>query len=194
MKFLRILLIVVGVLALIVLVPPLFMTSTYTVTRATTIKAPAEKIFKLVTDTKEWEKWQPWKPQDPKATYTYSDQTAGTGAWMAWKGEVVGEGKLTFTEQVASVRAMYELKMADFPASQGGMELKETPAGTEVVWTDRGVLAYPMGRWFGALSGGLDNMIGPDFEKGLASIKQLAEAEAMPMASDSANTQGTLSN
>jgi len=45
--------------------------------------------------------------------------------------------------------------------------------GTLVTWTNEGELAYPLMRYFGLL---LDNMLGPDFEQGLARLKMYIES------------------
>jgi hypothetical protein len=46
--------------------------------------------------------------------------------------------------------------------------------GTHLTWNfDSDMGAGPVGRWFGLT---MDRMIGPDFEKGLASLKTLAES------------------
>jgi uncharacterized protein YndB with AHSA1/START domain len=38
---------------------------TYTVSRSTTIAAPAPRVFELVQDFHEWRQWSPWDDLDP---------------------------------------------------------------------------------------------------------------------------------
>ena len=69
------------------------MATPYTVTRTTTIEAPAERVHALVNDFHEWPKWSPWEDLDPQLRRTYSGPDAGVGATYAWEGnKKAGQG------------------------------------------------------------------------------------------------------
>ena len=55
------------------------MATPYTVTRTTTIDAPAERVHALVDDFHEWPQWSPWEDLDPQMRRTYSGAEAGIG-------------------------------------------------------------------------------------------------------------------
>jgi hypothetical protein len=59
-------------------------------------------------------------------------------------------------------------------SSEGTMTLAPDGDGVKVTWLDAGDLGMnPLFRWFGLF---IEHMIGPDFEKGLANLKRVAEA------------------
>jgi hypothetical protein len=65
------------------------------VQRATSIKAPPEKIFALINDLHRWDSWPPWEKMDPAMQRTFSGAAAGKGAGYAWQGNRrVGEGRM----------------------------------------------------------------------------------------------------
>ncbi|HMH71534.1 MAG TPA: polyketide cyclase, partial [Bradyrhizobium sp.] len=45
---------------------------TFTVRRATTVKAPPETIFPLINDFHQWGTWSPYETKDPAMKRTYS--------------------------------------------------------------------------------------------------------------------------
>ena len=65
----------------------------FRVSRATTIQAPAEKVFAEVNDFHRWEHWSPWAKLDPNMTTTYGGPPSGVGSVYEWKGNsAVGSG------------------------------------------------------------------------------------------------------
>jgi hypothetical protein len=52
---------------------------TFRVQRTTSIKAPPEKIFPLITDLHSWGAWSPWEKMDPAMKRTYSGAASGKG-------------------------------------------------------------------------------------------------------------------
>ena len=74
------------------------MAKPYTVTRATTIDAPAERVHALVSDFHEWPQWSPWEDLDPRSSAPTRGAEAGTGAIYASEGNTkAGKGDMTIT-------------------------------------------------------------------------------------------------
>jgi uncharacterized protein YndB with AHSA1/START domain len=149
----------------------------YRVARETAIKASPEKVFAQVGDLRAWQKWSAWHERDPAMKLSFSEPSAGVGAWSAWESKTEGNGRMTFTTSDPGKQLRYKLEFPDYGmTSNGTMALAPTADGVRVVWSDEGDLGMnPMSRWFGLF---LDRMIGPDFEKGLAKLKALTEAGA----------------
>ena len=167
------------VIALLTLVLLLFaggyaLSPKFSVTRSTTISAPAEKVYALIADPREWKRWTVWNQRDPAMQISYSGPPSGTGAAWAWQSKSEGDGKMTFTAAEANRRLAYDLYFPDFgTTSAGALELAAAGAGTQVTWRMNGDMgSNPLFRWL-ALFG--DRMVGPDFEVGLANLKALAE-------------------
>ncbi len=176
MKILRrILLGLVIVLGLLIAVAYLLPREVH-VERADVIDAPPDVVYAQVANLKRNEAWSPWNEMEPTAQYTYSGAESGVGAKAAWKGEKIGEGS---QEIVAAEEGKSITTALDFgPNGKATAFWKFEPEGkgTRVVWgfdSDMGM--NPACRYFGLF---LDDMLGADYEKGLAKLKILSETEA----------------
>ena len=148
----------------------------FTVTRAANISAPPEKIFPHVNDLHKWEAWSPWAKLDSNAKYTFSGADAGAGAAMAWEGDhKVGAGKMTVTESRPSelVRFRLDFQKPMRATNTAEFTFRHADHQTVVTWTMAGK-NHLMGKIFGLFMD-CDKMIGGQFEKGLASLKSVAE-------------------
>jgi hypothetical protein len=173
----KILLILV-VLVAIVLVVAFFQPAEFHVTRSATIAAPAARIFPEVNDFHRWAAWSPWEKLDPAMKRTFDGPAAGVGASYAWEGNNdVGAGKMTITESKPAELVHIKLEFlkpmpGDCPTD---FTFRPEGAGTNVTWTMSGTKNYISK--VVCLFMNMDKMVGGDFEKGLATLKQLAEAK-----------------
>jgi uncharacterized protein YndB with AHSA1/START domain len=143
------------------------------VARSIEINAPADSIFALVHAPKAWKRWSVWNQRDPNMALTYSGPESGVGANWDWKSEKEGNGAMTFTTSEPGKRLGYELRFEGMPPSTGALTLEPNGSGTKVTWSMEGDMGgSPINRWFGVF---IDRMVGPDFEGGLANLKQAAE-------------------
>lgn len=148
----------------------------YRVIRTTTIAAPAERIQPLIVDFHEWTAWSPWEDVDPDMQRSYSGPARGVGAHYAWEGDrKAGKGTMTITRADPQAVALDLHFDKPFPADNV-IVFTLTPNGadsTVVEWAMDGELS-PVMRVF-SLVRSMDSLVGPDFEKGLARLKQVAE-------------------
>ena len=165
---------VVGIGALLAVGAGFFLPSGFAVERSVVVDAPADRVFNLVVDPREWKRWSVWNRRDPDMEITYGGPPFGQGARWSWKSKSEGEGSMTFTRVVPNERLGYELSFPEFGMkSEGELILVPAGSGTRVTWTNTGdVGRNPLKRYL-AIS--MDRMVGPDFEAGLANLKQLAE-------------------
>jgi uncharacterized protein YndB with AHSA1/START domain len=152
----------------------LVLPSTFKVQRSVDIAAPAEKIYPLIVDPREWKKWSAWNARDPAMKIVYGGPSSGSGAKWAWDSASEGTGEMTFTSVVPNQRVDYALYFPDFQMrSAGEIKLEPGAQGTRVTWTNQGdVGANPINRYFAQV---MDRLVGPDFEEGLKNLKALAE-------------------
>lgn len=151
--------------------------SSFLVNRAAVINAAPAEIHGLINDFHKWEGWSPWAKIDPAMKTTYEGAPSGTGAIYKWVGnDQVGEGQMTILESQAPGLVKIKLDFLKPFASTSTTEFKIEPvgSGTTVSWTMSGESNF-MAKGFGLFMGGMDKMVGPDFEKGLAQMKALAE-------------------
>lgn len=165
-----------AVLALLLVVVAFFLPQRYMVQRSVHIQATAETVYGYAGDLRRWKEWGVWYERDPQMKIEYSEKTDVVGGWTAW--ETQGQkGKMTLTALQPPSRVSYRLEFPDMDmASAGLVEIVPTAGGVNVTLSDQGDLGKnPIKRWFGLF---LDGMIGPDFEAGLAKLKQVIEKGA----------------
>jgi len=149
---------------------------TFTVRRATTVKAPPERIFPLINDFHQWGTWSPYETKDPAMKRTYSGTASGKGAVYAWQGNKnVGSGRMEILDSSAPSKIVIKL---DFFAPFEGHNTAEftmLPQGdvTNVTWLMHGPVPF-MAKIMHVLMN-IDRMVGKDFEIGLANLKRLTE-------------------
>jgi len=166
--------IILGFVVLVALQP-----SDFRVTRTATFAAPPAAAFAQVNDFHKWQAWSPWAKLDPEMKQTYDGAPAGTGAKYSWLGnKKVGEGRMTITESRPSDLVRIKLEFIKPFAATNTTEFTFVPDGnqTVVTWNMSGSKKFMM-KAFGLLMN-MDKLIGSDFEKGLASMKTIAEAQA----------------
>ena len=151
--------------------------STYRVTRSATIAAAPADVFGRVNDFRAWEAWSPWAKLDPAVRNTFEGPAVGAGSVFKWAGnDKVGEGRMTLTESQppAHLRIRLEFVKPFASTCDTNFDFAPAAAGTTVTWTMSGTNNF-MSKAFCLFLGGMDKMVGPDFERGLANMKAVAE-------------------
>jgi len=148
----------------------------YRLTRETLIAAPAAAVFAQVNDLQKWDNWSPWAKVDPNAKVTFSGPQSGVGASFKWDGnEKVGAGTMTITESKPNERIATRTDFVKPFAGSSNSDFifSEQGGRTNVIWTMSGTHNF-IGKAM-CLVMGMESMVGPDFERGLAQLKQVAE-------------------
>ncbi len=174
MKVLKWLFIGIAGLALVVVAVGFALPSSYMVTRSVDINAAPDKVYPLIADPKAWAKWGVWSERDPAMKTTYSGAPEGQGAKWAWESKSEGNGSMEFTRAEPGKALEYALSFPDMGMkSKGALLLEPAGAATRVTWTNAGdVGGNPLMHYFAVM---MDDLVGPDFDKGLANLKALAE-------------------
>lgn len=149
----------------------------YAVTRSTTIAAPPATVFGLVNDFHKWEGWSPWAAIDPGMKQTYEGAASGTGAVYKWSGnDKAGEGMMLITESRPDDHVGIDLSFTRPYVSSSviGLSIKPEGNGSKVTWNMTGRNNFALKAI--SLFSSMDKMVGPDFERGLAQLKTLAES------------------
>lgn len=152
---------------------------TYTVTRRIEIAAAPETIHPLVSDFRNWTAWSPWEGLDPSMRRTYSGAQSGVGAVYAWEGnDEVGAGRMEIVRMSAprDIDIRLDFMRPFESANETRFEFEPRGGTTQVTWQMNGPMPFISKIMSVFVS--MDSMIGPDFEKGLARIKALAERGA----------------
>ncbi|MBA4037145.1 MAG: polyketide cyclase [Bradyrhizobium sp.] len=146
------------------------------VERTATIKAPAETIFPLINDFRKWRNWSPYETKDPAMKRTYGGAESGKGATYAWDGDRnVGSGRMEILDASAPQKIVIKLDFFTPFEGHNTAEFTMLPQedGTHVTWLMHGPANF-MSKLIQVFIN-LDNMIGKDFEAGLANLKKVVE-------------------
>jgi uncharacterized protein YndB with AHSA1/START domain len=150
--------------------------TTLRVQRSVSINAPPERIFSLISDFHQWVTWSPYEQKDPAMKRTYSGTERGRGAVYAWDGDKnVGSGRMEILEASAPQKIVIKLDFFTPIEGHNTAEFTMLPQGdgTHVTWLMHGPANF-MSRLIQVFMN-LDNLIGKDFEAGLANLKTITE-------------------
>ncbi|GGI24134.1 potassium-transporting ATPase subunit F [Pedobacter mendelii] len=178
MKFLKILFGIIVVLAIIILVGGMFLPKTYSVNRTILINAPDSVIYKNIANFNEFYKWNPWAKMEPTAKTTFSGTAGQPGHIYAWIGKETGSGEMKILKVEPNKQVDIDLFFKEPFESHADTKFNITPDGStnKVTWTMSGENNL-ISKWMCLVMGGMDKMIGKDFESGLASLKEKSEKE-----------------
>jgi hypothetical protein len=140
------------------------------------VRSTPEAIYPLIASFKDgWSQWTPFKYDKTPVTYEGPDE--GAGAVQRWNGPDSGDGSLKIVRADPARGVEMELSLMQESYKASGSLLCE-PAGpgqTKVTWVDDFDMGNsPYRRWFGLA---LPAMIGKEFDKGLVTLKEKAEAQ-----------------
>lgn len=150
------------------------------VEREIVVAAPAETVFALVGDLNEWPKWSPWFEKDPDVAIFVDG--SGVGQTQTWASDdpSVGGGTQTVTAVEPPNRVAFSLAFDGRGQGLAALVLDERDGRTTLRWSfetrmrdGAPIMQRPLATYFGFF---MDGFLGPDFERGLANLKRLAEA------------------
>ncbi len=145
------------------------------VSRAVNVTAPAERIFPLVNNFREFNRWSPWAAKDPNTQYTFEGPQSGVGAKVYWYSEnkQVGAGSQEIVESRPNEFVRTKLDFGTQGTASASFLIEETSEGSRVTWgLNTDAQGSVVERYFGLL---MDRMVGPEYEKGLDNLRKLAE-------------------
>lgn len=175
------LLILLGLFVLVGLLLP----AAVTVERSIFIQASPERVFAQLDDLSAFHDWSPWNTGDPQTAYRFAGPARGVGARMLWSsGDAqAGAGSLEIVHSEPYRRVDTELVFGDQGGGHARFDLEPEAGGTRVRWQFHTRFGWDLfGRYVGLM---LDNMIGSQYQRGLATLKARLETSAQPDASAS---------
>lgn len=142
--------------------------------RSIEIAAPPEKVFAVVSDLGAWRPWNPWLITEPDAKV----EVRGDHKQYSWRGKRTGAGEMRVVAEDDGRRVDLALTFFKPFKSHAQVSLFVEPrgAGSRVRWTMESRLPVFMAFFAGAMR----TMIGMDYDRGLAMLKDLLECGAIP--------------
>lgn len=175
MKILKKILLWLVIVIVVVSVAAQFLPSEWKVVRSIETTATPESVYPQVATIKNWENWNSFSIEDPAIVNTYSGPASGVGATADWKSKKFGDGGATITQAFPPSGIEYDMHFAAFKEhSTGRILLVPVNGGTTVTYSVEGRYGRnPAHRIMGLF---VDKFLGKFFEKSLANLKRVAEA------------------
>lgn len=154
------------------------------ITRSIDIAAPPADVWPIVADLRRFNEWSPWADLDPDAAFTFTGPTDGVGQTLNWESDDqrVGSGAMTVEALDPDTRVDIGVAFADAGTANSFVMLEPAGSGTRATWGFDSDLGFnPIARYFGMMA---DGVVGPDYEKGLARLKAVAEAPPQEAVAD----------
>jgi uncharacterized protein YndB with AHSA1/START domain len=150
--------------------------SMFHVERSITIKASPEKVFPLIDDLHNWPRWAPQDRDDPTMKLTFAGPESGTGATSNWRGSGnTGKGRMTITESIPPKAVTVAVDWESPFAVRNVNEFRLEPNGSDIrlTWSMSGPNLFVMKLM--SVFTNMDEKMGQHFERGLNSLKTIAE-------------------
>lgn len=144
----------------------------YEVSRTAKMNATPMTVSAIVSEFKNWPDWAVWFERDSTMEATFGEKTTGVGANYSWVSEFSGNGRMEILAYEPGTSMKTSITFDGQGSSNGFWKFEQMDHGvTQVTWGITGEMGF-YGRF---LSGKMEEWVGPDFEKGLANLKELAE-------------------
>lgn len=146
----------------------------FTVAESIQIDAPLSKVYAIVRDFTQWPRWSPWLICEPGCPVDVADD----GRSYSWDGKIVGSGNMAITSESENQQIEYKLTFLKPWKSVSSVQFAfaESESGTRLTWTMQGSLPFFM-FW---MKGMMAAVIGMDYQRGLAMLKDYAETGQVP--------------
>lgn len=185
MKVLKIIGIILLVLIVLIVILAFIAPKKYSVERSEVINSPKELIFRHVKYWRNWTAWLPWAANDPNMQVTIQGTDGEIGSMYKWTGDpkITGEGEMTNTGVKSYEEIAFHVHFIKpwESESDGYVRLAEANGGTMVSWGMYGEVPIPWNIML--LFTSMEKMVGKDFERGLAVLKDICEKEAQVVSS-----------
>lgn len=151
--------------------------SSYVVERAETVSTSPEDTYSYLVNLEAAKEWNPWIEQEPEAEFKIEGIPGVVGSSSEWNGKKIGAGKQTLIslEEPKYIEYKLEFSKPSKGEAKGYFKLEDSSSGTKVIWGMKSENLGPFGRVMGLF---MDSMLGRDFEKGLANLKNRLEKPA----------------
>ncbi|NNE32747.1 MAG: transcription activator effector-binding protein [Winogradskyella sp.] len=175
MKFLKYILLLLLILIIGFSIYIAVQPNSFEVTRSKTINAPQPVIYNEVIDFANWEAWSAWVEEKPDTKISLGDQTDGVGGNYTWEDEDgIGRMKTIDADPFSSITQ--EMQFEDFPKSKVLWQFSGNENGTtDVKWSISGEDLPFIFKFFSTIMGGMENQIGPKYERSLVLLDSVLQ-------------------
>lgn len=166
--FWRILLAIIILFGVLILLTP----KHHSIVREIVINAPQVLIHDQINDLERWNTWSPWEQTDPTIKKKFGIPTSGRGASYTWESKKSGSGKLTITNSTPDTIAT-SIEFEGMGTAKSKYAFAKEDKNIKVSWSFIYDTPIPWNAVAWIMGG--EKSVGKDFERGLASLKQVCE-------------------
>jgi hypothetical protein len=151
----------------------------FRIERSQRIRGSADAVFARIDNLREFNAWNPFAAADTAAQIVYAGPSRGVGAAYEWDSTGrAGKGRMTVVESQTPRKVVMRLEfLKPFVATNTAeFSIASEGAVTNVTWAMTGTCGF-VHKLCGVVFNS-DKMVGGEFAKGLASLKNLIEAES----------------
>ncbi|MDE0472534.1 MAG: SRPBCC family protein [Ekhidna sp.] len=138
------------------------------------IEAPADKIYKVISDFNDWKPWSPWLLMEPKAKVTIAADSKS----YEWEGSRIGSGRMKITEAKENKFISYDLDFLKPRKSHANTNFTLSQEGDTTKATWKMDSSLPFFLFF--MKKMIKAYIGADYERGLEMLKAYIEFGEVP--------------
>ena len=175
----KILYVVVALIA-IALITAAFLPKELTYESSVQIDASPETVWQFTSSLEGTAQWSPWHAKDPEMKQEYTGTSGAVGSKQCWdsENENVGAGcqEITGMEENKRFETSMAFKRPRESTGAASIDLVAKDGGTDVTWGLKVPMPYPSNIFL--LMMDMEEMMGDDWNAGLAKLKELAEAAA----------------
>ncbi|MDF1739114.1 MAG: SRPBCC family protein [Verrucomicrobiales bacterium] len=148
----------------------------FQVHKSIVIDASVSQVFETIRNFKTWPTWSPWLIADPDASVMFDADEKG----YSWNGPVAGSGGMRIEAVQENEKISYDLTFLKpwKSTAKFQFEFRDAGGGTEVNWKMQSSLPFFMF----LMKDMMVAMIGMDYTRGLAMLKDLVETGSVPSA------------
>lgn len=176
-KIFKLIALLFGLFVAFILVAAFIVDNEYAVERSVIIDQPKEFVFDYVRLLKNQDNYSIWGNLDPDMHQEYRGTDGTVGFVSAWEGNTdVGKGEQEIVNIVEGERIDYELRFIEpFEGEADAYMITESVSDdqTMVIWGFESQMPRPMNLML--LFMDMENLIGADYEAGLANLKAILE-------------------
>ncbi len=146
----------------------------YNIKKDKVINVSRPVLYHYLNDYRNWENLGLFASADTTANFSYSENTSGTGAYMAWTKDSDG-GKIQ-TQKVAVNDSIVQKATLDNLDANVAWAFKDTLKSTKVTVRLSGKLTFTE-KAYAFFNGGVDNAVESSLEKGLVNLNNFLVKE-----------------
>jgi hypothetical protein len=176
-KILKLIAVLFGLFVAFILVAAFIVNNKYAVERSVIIDQPKEIVFDYVLSLKNQDNYSVWATLDPDMHQEFRGTDGTVGFVSAWEGNSdVGKGEQEIVNIVDGERIDYEIRFIEPFEGEADAYMITEPVSdnqTMVIWGFESQMPRPMNLML--LFMNMEDLIGADYEAGLANLKAILE-------------------